>query len=114
MSISKGVALVTGASRGIGRAIALRLAHDGYALALNDIPSNLPVLNSVKAEIESIRYGGQKVKAMSIAADVREERQVKAMVEQTVEDLGAVDVVSIRYSLYMGCLDLNTLTFSVL
>ncbi|KAL4253430.1 NAD(P)-binding domain superfamily protein [Pleurotus pulmonarius] len=95
MSISKGVALVTGASRGIGRAIALRLANDGYSLALNDIPSNQADLAALAAEIEGIKYGGRNLRAASITGDVTEEDQVQEMVQKTVKDLGAIDVVSI-------------------
>lgn len=93
MSISKGVALVTGASRGIGRAIALRLAHDGYALALNDTPPNRPGVAAVQAEIEQIKYGGGYAKAVGVLADVTDEEQVREMVRRTVEELGAVDVM---------------------
>ncbi len=95
MSISKGVALVTGASRGIGRAIALRLANDGYSLALNDIPSNRADLAALAAEIEGIKYGDRNLRAVSITGDVTEEDQVQEMIQKTVKDLGAVDVVSI-------------------
>ncbi|KAF4577552.1 hypothetical protein EYR40_003094 [Pleurotus pulmonarius] len=94
MSISKGVALVTGASRGIGRAIALRLANDGYSLALNDIPSNQADLAALAAEIEGIKYGGRNLRAASITGDVTEEDQVQEMVQKTVKDLGAIDVVT--------------------
>ncbi|KAL4257859.1 NAD(P)-binding domain superfamily protein [Pleurotus pulmonarius] len=100
MSIHKGVALVTGASRGIGRAIALRLANDGYTIALNDVPSNLPSLTILKNEIESIKYGGQNLRALSVPADMREEEQVKAMVEKTVRDLGTLDVMVANAGLY--------------
>jgi len=46
-----GVALVTGAAKGIGRAIALRLAVDGFDVAINDIPSNKHNLDSLAGEI---------------------------------------------------------------
>ncbi|KAK5054469.1 hypothetical protein LTR84_001360 [Exophiala bonariae] len=46
------VAIVTGASRGIGRAIALRLADDGMDIAINDLEKQAPLLQKVKAEVE--------------------------------------------------------------
>lgn len=87
---SKGVALVTGSAQGIGRGIALRLAEDGFDVAVNDIPSKTTELASVAEEIR-----GKGRKAIVVAADVTVEDQVKGMVESTVKELGGLDVVSI-------------------
>ncbi|KAJ8690913.1 hypothetical protein PTI98_012309 [Pleurotus ostreatus] len=93
MSASKGVALVTGAGRGIGRAIALRLARDGYSLALNDTSPNRAAVAAVQSEIAQITYSGRPAKAVGVPADVTDEGQVQEMVRRTVEELGAVDVL---------------------
>lgn len=82
------VALITGAGKGIGRAIALRLARDGYNIALNDIRQQ-EGLESVKAEIKGM---GREV--IECIADVRKEGEVRGMVDDTVERLGGLDVVS--------------------
>ena len=79
-------AIVTGAGRGIGRAIALRLAQDGHAVAVNDIDKS--IAESVAAEIAAA--GGRSI---SVPADVADRTAVFAMVERTASELDGVDVM---------------------
>lgn len=80
-------ALVTGASRGIGRAIALRLAKDGFNVTVGYAG------NRTKAEevVNEIASGGGK--ALAIQADIAQENQVRALFAQTAEAFGGIDVV---------------------
>lgn len=81
------VALVTGASRGIGRAIALRLAADGFAVAVNYAS------NSAKADavVSEIRDHGAR--ALALQADVSDAEAVASMFETVSEELGSVSVL---------------------
>ncbi|KAG2754121.1 NAD(P)-binding protein [Suillus brevipes Sb2] len=88
MSISKGVALITGAAQGIGRSIAVQLARDGFDIALNDLPDKNAQLELVATDIESL---GRQV--CVIPADVTVEKQVKEMVDDAVTKLGGLDVM---------------------
>lgn len=78
--------IVTGSGRGIGRGIALRLARDGHAVAVNDIDEGSA--EAVAAEITAA--GGHAVTA---AADVTDRDAVFAMVERVAGELGSVDVM---------------------
>ena len=92
MTIAKlGTALVTGASRGIGRAIACRLSQDGFTVAINDLPSRKSQLEEVQAHIN--QQGG---KALTALADVSVEDKVIQMIESVVEQTGGLDVVRIH------------------
>ncbi len=82
------IALVTGAARGIGRAIALRLAEDGLDVAVNDLP-NTPELDDVVREIE-----GKGRRSLAVPADVSLEPGVEKIIQQVVQNLGSLDVVS--------------------
>ena len=86
MSVKGKVILVTGASQGIGRGIALRLARDGANLALVDIKADK--LEAAKAEVEA--HG---VKATTFTADVSDRDQVFAAVEHAEKQLGGFDVI---------------------
>ena len=80
------VALVTGASRGIGRGIALALARAGADVAL--AARTVPDLEGVARKVEAL---GRR--ALVVPADVRDDRSVHVMVETTLETFGRVDVL---------------------
>ena len=80
-------ALVTGASRGIGRAIALRLAKDGYDVCIN-YNSNTELAEKTAAEIRSLG-----VKAAVYKADTSNIDEVKAMFRELRKDFGGLDVL---------------------
>ena len=80
-------AIVTGASRGIGRAVAKRLAKDGFAVVVN-YASNAKEAEAAVSEIQSI--GGR---AMAIKADVGSEADVEILFAEVLKAFGSVDVV---------------------
>ena len=80
-------ALVTGASRGIGRAVALELASAGHKVAVNYSRSPGPAAEVVSGIREA---GGE---AVAVAADVGDEEAVSAMFAQVEEALGPVEVL---------------------
>jgi 3-oxoacyl-[acyl-carrier protein] reductase len=91
MELEGKVALVTGASRGMGKAIALKLASLGSKVAVNYVA--IEDSNKVDADnlVESIiRPGGE---AISVEADVRNSEAVKAMVEQVTDKWNRIDIL---------------------
>jgi len=81
------VALVTGAARGIGRAVAQRLARHGAAVCINYARSR----DAAEALADELRSGGAR--AIAVAADVTDDAAVAAMVAQITRTLGEVTVL---------------------
>ncbi|MCB9163802.1 MAG: NAD(P)-dependent oxidoreductase [Flavobacteriales bacterium] len=87
------VALITGGSRGIGRAIALKLASNGYSIVIaakstEEDPRIPGTIHTVAKEVEEL--GG---KALAVKVDIRSEEQVVAMFEQVKKTFGHLDVL---------------------
>jgi 3-oxoacyl-[acyl-carrier protein] reductase len=87
MKLTNKVALVTGAGRGIGAAIAVTLAEYGCDVVANDIAP----LDRAEQVVRDIEQLGRK--ALAIEADVSDHEQVKRMVEQTLATFGRLDVL---------------------
>ena len=79
--------IVTGASRGIGRAVAIRLASDGFAVAVN-YAGNATKAEEVVTEIKS--HGGQ---AIAVQADVGNAAEVEHLFKETMDTFGGINVV---------------------
>lgn len=79
--------IVTGASRGIGRAVAIRLAGDGFAVAVN-YAGNATKAEEVVTEIKS--HGGQ---AIAVQANVANAADVKHLFKETIDIFGGINVV---------------------
>lgn len=80
-------ALVTGASRGIGKKIALQLGEEGYNVVVN-YAGNKEKAEEVVSEIKN--FG---VEAFAIQANVSEQDEVKAMIKETLNQFGTIDVL---------------------
>jgi 3-oxoacyl-(acyl-carrier-protein) reductase len=92
MDRDRPIALVTGGSRGIGEAVALRLADDGYDLAINYIEQpDRDNAAEADAVAEQIRETG--CEAVCVAADVTDREAVADMFEYVTARLGPVDIL---------------------
>ena len=87
------VAVVTGASRGIGRALAIRLAQEGadVAVAAKSEQSTERLPGSIHETADAIRAMGRR--ALAIPTDVRDEDAIRNLIERTAAELGRLDIL---------------------
>ncbi|MFC9764704.1 SDR family NAD(P)-dependent oxidoreductase [Rhodococcus jostii] len=97
------VAVVTGGGSGIGRAVATRLADDGYAVAVIDA-------NDVGAKRTAEIVSGTGGRSTAYAADITDEERVRAVVGEIRTDLGEIDVLVNAAGIFDQNLDFEELT----
>lgn len=87
MNAANRVAIVTGGSRGIGRAIALKLAQDGFRVAVNYVGH----ADAASEVVKLIQQGGGK--AIAAQADIGSPESAGKLVDATIDAFGQVDVL---------------------
>jgi citronellol/citronellal dehydrogenase len=89
------VAIITGASRGVGRACALALAAEGcnVVIAAKTVTPNPKLPGTIHTVAEEIAAAHPDVKTLPIQCNVRHEEQIEAMVEETMRTFGRVDIL---------------------
>ena len=88
MDLTGKTALITGSARGIGKAIALRLANAGADIVINDIPAAAETMEETAGEIRAL---GRK--ALTVTADVSSSADVNAMVDTVIKEWGKIDIL---------------------
>lgn len=91
MRLVDNVAIVTGGSTGIGRAIATRLASDGAAVVVADVTEEPRLEREVGTTAEAIREAGGEARYQE--ADVSSEADVQELIETTVDEFGRLDIL---------------------
>lgn len=93
MLLSNKTAFITGASRGIGKAIALKLAEAGanIVIAAKSIEENVLLGGTIYSAAKEVEQAGGK--ALAVKCDVRNENEIKHAVEQAIETFGGIDIL---------------------
>jgi citronellol/citronellal dehydrogenase len=93
MSLKNKTAFITGASRGIGKAIALRIAKDGgnVVIAAKSVEENAKLGGTIFSAAEEVEKAGGK--ALAIQCDIRFEDQIQKAVDSAVEKFGGIDIL---------------------
>ncbi len=93
MSFKNKTVFITGASRGIGKAIALKLAAEGanIVVAAKSVEENPKLGGTIFSAAEEMEKAGGK--ALAVQLDIRDEEQIKQAVEKSVNAFGAIDIL---------------------
>src|SRR5579872_7276501 len=90
------VALVTGSGRGLGRAIAERLAEAGANVAIHDISQEAPAEFGEAKDLSEVAgqiAGRYQVRTVDVTGNIASEEQVRAMIQRIESSLGPIDIL---------------------
>jgi|WP_292164014.1 3-oxoacyl-[acyl-carrier protein] reductase len=93
MSETKRCALITGGSRGIGRAIAVSMAGEGYDLVIGYAGNSAKADETRELCFNAASANGKEIRVISVQADVATQEGAKALVEAAMNEFGRIDVL---------------------
>ena len=93
MSETKRCALITGGSRGIGRAIAVSMASEGYDLVIGYAGNSAKADETRELCFNAASANGKEIRVISVQADVATQEGAKALIEAAMNEFGRIDVL---------------------